>query len=104
MAKTNPIGVRFDEDLLKELKDDNLATSPQKALNFYEGYYQISKAVNSTSAPIDIIKEDVEIKKETPTEKKLANQKYKEGDPKEGSNAFFLKFGAKNYDDEDFKR
>ena len=36
MAKTKPIGVRFDEDLLSDLKEKGLATSPQKALNLYE--------------------------------------------------------------------
>jgi len=40
MAKTNPIGVRFDEDLLKSLEEDKLATSPQKALNFLTEFYR----------------------------------------------------------------
>lgn len=43
MAKTNPIGVRFDEDLLKSLKDDNLADSPQKALNYLSEFYRLNR-------------------------------------------------------------
>lgn len=39
MAKTNPIGVRFDEGLLNSVKEAGLAKSPQKALNLYEGSY-----------------------------------------------------------------
>lgn len=39
MAKTKQVGVRFDEDLLKTVKEANLATSPQKALNLYERSY-----------------------------------------------------------------
>jgi len=39
MAKTKPIGVRFDEDLLNKLKEANIIDSPQKALNLYEKSY-----------------------------------------------------------------
>lgn len=39
MAKTKPLGVRFDEELLKKVKDAGLAASPQKALNLYEKSY-----------------------------------------------------------------
>lgn len=39
MAKTNPIGVRFDSDLLETLKEAGLINSPQKALNLYERSY-----------------------------------------------------------------
>lgn len=39
MAKTKPIGVRFDEDLLNSLKDADIVSSPQKALNLYEETY-----------------------------------------------------------------
>lgn len=39
MAKTNPIGVRFNEELLNKLKEASLADSPQKALNLYERSY-----------------------------------------------------------------
>jgi hypothetical protein len=40
MAKTKPIGVRFDEILLNKLKEAGLADSPQKALNLYERAYR----------------------------------------------------------------
>lgn len=39
MAKTKPIGVRFDESLLEALKNSSIADSPQKALNLYERSY-----------------------------------------------------------------
>lgn len=39
MAKTNPIGVRFRQDVLDSLKKDNLADSPQKALVHLERFY-----------------------------------------------------------------
>lgn len=39
MAKTKPIGVRFDEELLNSLKDADIISSPQKALNLYEETY-----------------------------------------------------------------
>lgn len=39
MAKTNPIGVRFNADLLKKIMEEQGLTSPQKVLNFLEGHY-----------------------------------------------------------------
>lgn len=39
MAKTNPIGVRFDKDMLDVFKEDGIADSPQKALNFLTNFY-----------------------------------------------------------------
>ena len=39
MAKTNPIGVRFNPDLLLQLKEDGIADTPQKALNFLSDFY-----------------------------------------------------------------
>lgn len=47
MAKTNPIGVRFDEDLLIEVKGLKVgADTPQGVLSFYESFYRMSKAAN----------------------------------------------------------
>lgn len=40
MAKTNPIGVRFDQDLLEKLKKEYGIISPQKALNFLSIYFR----------------------------------------------------------------
>ena len=40
MAKTKPIGVRFDEDVLSELKEQGKADSPQKALNYLTDFYR----------------------------------------------------------------
>lgn len=43
MAKTNPIGVRFNPDLLLQLKEDKIADTPQKALNFLSNFYHENK-------------------------------------------------------------
>lgn len=43
MAKTNPIGVRFDEDMLRVFKEDGIADSPQKSLNFLSAFYLRNK-------------------------------------------------------------
>lgn len=40
MAKTNPIGVRFDEELLKIIKETAGVSTPQKALNLYEEHFR----------------------------------------------------------------
>lgn len=39
MGKTNPIGVRFDKDLLNTLKEEGLADTPQRALNYLTKSY-----------------------------------------------------------------
>lgn len=39
MAKTNPIGVRFREDVLEKLRIDHGVDSPQKSLIFLERFY-----------------------------------------------------------------
>ena len=40
MAKSNPIGVRFDLDLLLALSEDKIAETPQKVLNFLTEFYR----------------------------------------------------------------
>lgn len=49
MAKTNPIGVRFDLEQLEQLKTDKIANSPQKALNYYESLHK--NAILPTKEP-----------------------------------------------------
>lgn len=40
MAKTKPIGVRFDEEILEKIKTEQKLTSPQKVLNYLmENYH-----------------------------------------------------------------
>lgn len=39
MNKTNPIGVRFNQELLNKLKEKGIVASPQRALNLYEKSY-----------------------------------------------------------------
>lgn len=38
--KTKPIGVRFEQDMLDIFKDEGIADSPQKALNFLADFYK----------------------------------------------------------------
>lgn len=39
MAKTKPIGVRFDKDMLEVMKEDKIAETPQSALNFLSDFW-----------------------------------------------------------------
>lgn len=52
MAKTNPIGVRFDETLLAKLKEMGYPT-PQRALSFLEAFWakNIGKIVEINNQP-----------------------------------------------------
>lgn len=54
MAKTKPIGVRFDEDLLAELKEYNLVNTPQAVLSFLESYFKMSKLEDSNMSSVAI--------------------------------------------------
>lgn len=63
MAKTNPIGVRFDEDLLNALKNASLADSPQKALNLYEKSY------------LELMKLKVEINNQPENKKRILKER-----------------------------
>ena len=83
MAKTKPIGVRFNNDLLK-----TTGLTPQKALNIYEKSY------------LDLLKKEANYKLGNAVDIKsyikpeiIAN----ESDPKEGSMAFFNKYGCMKY-------
>lgn len=68
--KTNPIGVRFNKELLEQVK-----TSPQKALNLYEENYINKDEKSETPPPTPenkgnderdkILQQIAEIKKET---------------------------------------
>lgn len=39
MAKTKPIGVRFDKEMLSDMKEKKIAETPQKALNHLTNIY-----------------------------------------------------------------
>jgi hypothetical protein len=43
MAKTKPIGVRFSQDMLDIFKEEGIADSPQKALNFLTDFYNTER-------------------------------------------------------------
>lgn len=62
MAKTKPIGVRFDEELLNSLKDADIVSSPQKALNLYEETYlrSVTEKVAENNKPENKAKKEAE--------------------------------------------
>lgn len=60
--KTKPIGVRFDQEILDELKKDGKASSPQKALNYLIGWYRDTKITRDI---IEIVAPKNPVKKET---------------------------------------
>jgi hypothetical protein len=62
MAKTKPIGVRFDEDLLNEFKLEKLADTPQGALSLLENYYKTAKL--TINIPIRKITSILEVENE----------------------------------------
>jgi len=68
MAKTKPIGVRFDEELLNKVKEAGIAKSPQKALNLYEGAYlkSIEEKVVENNKPENKAKIEAERNPEIP--------------------------------------
>lgn len=45
MAKSKPVGVRFNEDLLNKLIQSGVVTSPQKALILYESAFLQNQTV-----------------------------------------------------------
>lgn len=56
MAKTQPIGVRFDTDLLRKLKEDRGIETAQQALNFLSEFWvkndPTQKQINDIIAPV----------------------------------------------------
>jgi hypothetical protein len=73
MAKTSPIGVRFDKDMLEALKNEHGIDSPQKALNYLFDFWRMNTYKTNTvaeavrEAPFSVKKEP-EIKVVQPTE------------------------------------
>ncbi len=80
MAKTNPIGVRFNPDLLLHLKEDGIADTPQKALNFLENFYHQNRKDNPDF--VEILKPLFK-KKEALLPQKITLDGIKEKCPKE---------------------
>src|SRR4051812_14822890 len=54
LPKTNPIGVRFDDDIIKSLKENYAINSNQGALNFLSDFYR--ETINDTARFIHIYK------------------------------------------------
>lgn len=62
MAKTKPIGVRFDKDMLEVMKEDNIADTPQAALNFLSSFWSEKRDKPGFSESKIFEKSDAEIK------------------------------------------
>lgn len=92
MAKTNPIGVRFNKELLDAFKDSGIEVTPQKALSIYEAEFKKSLHKNltdiggevkipPTETILDILQKNVlEIVKEVIKEEPKNNEIQKEID------------------------
>ncbi len=46
MPKTDPIGVRFDKELLSAFINSDIQVTPQKALSIYESFFKLSLEQN----------------------------------------------------------
>ena len=108
MPKTKPIGVRFTETLLNDLKVAGIALTPQKALNLYErtyiDYIDLKIANNNLLENKDkILKErdtisNVQKQAQYPLDtNEFFHSLYKKGDPPENSIAFYMKYDCNNY-------
>jgi len=71
---------------------------PKKWVKPFQNYFK----VGDKKAELKVVEE----KKETPSKKeeKKRHPLWKEGDPEEGTNAFYFRYNARYYDDVDFKR
>lgn len=57
MAKTKPIGVRFDEEILELIKKEQKLATPQKVLNFLMSDYCKPKSMTSENTDTNTSKE-----------------------------------------------
>ena len=73
MAKTNPIGVRFDEEILELIKKEQKLSSPQKVVNYLLENYGKSKPLPSKSE--DLKKDDPIVVKKKEAVKSPKNDK-----------------------------
>lgn len=127
MAKTNPIGIRFEEEKLNLVKEQENLTSPQKVVNFLLDQYWWSKKFEVVKMEIEPhekknvpkkkqaskIKSDDKRDMDTPDqskdgdnglpEKEEGNAEQhrlrKQGDPAEGSMGFYLKYECYSYNE-----
>jgi len=108
MAKTKPIGVRFSDDFLQKLKEDGVADTYQKAVNFLEKLYLKNKELppekdnnydlknidtHQPNPPVSDAKKVTDLKMDEPKKINVTTS----GDPKEGSAGFMMKYGVLTY-------
>lgn len=106
MKKTNPIGVRFRQDVLEKLKVDHKVDTPQKALVFLEQFYVSHHSLaKEVTGPLRDEKKVLVQKvagqriSELIPPIEVKHPLWKPGDPKEGSNGFYLRYGCSTYDE-----
>jgi hypothetical protein len=108
MAKTNPIGVRFDSELLEKLKTSSIADSPQKALNVYErSFLELTELKIGLNNKPENKEKIMSVRKATDGSNPVTVQLnlesftkhplWKEDDPGENSLSFMMKYGVMNY-------
>ena len=99
--KTKPIGVRFDETLLKYMNDNGI-TTPQAALNLLEQYYINSNGIaDKLGKPINVDAAIKQVAKKKSTSIKTVDIQpiidkmlsVSSVDNHLGDNAYFLKYG-----------
>ncbi len=118
--KSKPIGVRFDVRLMERIKEQEGLSSPQQVLSFLEMMWENLNGKTEAKVFIEeagevnheVFKQLVKKKRvlpakveskvdETPKSiEKVVPKKIEHGsgsEPKEGSGAFYLKYGAMSY-------
>lgn len=87
MAKSKPIGVRFDLEKLELIQKEQNLTSAQQVLNYLMANYGKIKPISTALEGKCTVEPKIEIKAEIKPE----------NEPKEGSLAFLRKYGVFTY-------
>jgi hypothetical protein len=96
MPKSKPKGVRFDLDQLEVIQKENNLKSYQSVVNFLMNRYFKSEPKTVLMTPWGNIGPNLEFKPENGVPN-TEPQKEAKNDPKEGSFAFYDKYGAATY-------
>lgn len=105
MAKSKPIGVRFDLEKLEIIKKEQNLTSNQSVLDYLIDFYFSHIKSDKIILELDKMKTKVYkemLKNEEKHIKHIKEKKVLEipkNDPKEGSMAFVLKYGVSTYEE-----
>lgn len=105
MAKSKPIGVRFDLDKLDIIQKEQNLTSVQQVVNYLMDNYRKSGGsinvefgkLNKIAAKLAVSKPKADIGNKFYKEPVKLTLNKQENDPKEGSYAFYNKYGVFTY-------